>query len=190
MNRNISRILIAGSVLFIPAIAAASGGGEEHGPTVMDWVYKILNFAILVGVLYVFGWKMIRTHLKQRRDLIEKSITEAREAKVLAAKALAEVEERLKLKDKEVADIIAAAQESGAREKARIIAESEQLKAKLLEQAKTNIDFEVKKAKEAIQAEAVEQALKIAEEKIKARMTPQEQERLVKESITLIEGRN
>jgi len=176
------------AVLLMPVFALAEEA--EHGTSIMDWVWKLLNFGILVGVLGYYLAKPIKEHLKQRRDLIEKSIKESQEAKSLAAKALAEVEERLKLKDKEVADIIASAIESGQREKARLIEEGEKLKVKIVEQAKTNIDFEVKKAKQAIQAEAVEASIKLAEEKIKSRMTPQEQERLLKESIKLIEGKN
>jgi F-type H+-transporting ATPase subunit b len=108
----------------------------------------------------------------------------------MAAKALAEVEDRLKLKDREVADIIAAAVEAGEREKARLIEDGEKMQLRIVEQAKANIDLEVKKAKQAIQAEAFETSLRIAEEKIKSRMTPKERERLLKESIEMIEGKN
>ncbi len=176
------------AVLLMPVLALAEEA--EHATSVMDWVWKLLNFSILVGVLGYYLAKPIKEHLKQRRDLIEKSIKESQEAKSLAAKALAEVEERLKLKEKEVADIISSAIESGQREKARLIEEGEKLKVKIVEQAKTNIEFEVKKAKQVIQAEAVEASIQLAEEKIKSRMTPQEQERLLKESIKLIEGKN
>jgi len=119
-----------------------------------------------------------------------KSIQESREAKEMAARALAEVEERLKLKDKEVADIIAAAVEAGEREKARLIEDGEKMQLRIVEQAKANIDLEVKKAKQAIQTEAFETSLRIAEEKIKSRMTSKERERLLKESIKMIEGKN
>jgi len=181
---------VIGACQLAPVIAAAAEEEHEIHMSLMDWVWKLLNFGILVGVLGYFLAKPIKEHLKQRRELIEKSIKESQEAKSLAAKALAEVEERLKLKDKEVAEIIASAVESGEREKARLIEEGEKLKVKIVEQAKTNIDFEVKKAKQVIQAEAVEASIKLAEEKIKARMTPQEQERLLNESIKLIEGKN
>lgn len=192
-RRTLSSILIiaAFALLFlaVPAMSFAAEEGE-HAVSLMSWVWKIVNFAILVGVLSYFLAKPIKEHLRLRRELIEKSIKEGQEAKELAAKALAEVEERLKLKDKEVAEIIASAVEAGEREKVRLVEEGEKLKVKILEQAKTNIDFEVKKAKEAIQAEAVDASIKLAEEKIRAKMTPQEQERLLSESIKLIEGKN
>jgi F-type H+-transporting ATPase subunit b len=180
-------LLIA--ALFVPSFAFASGGTEVPMGLV-DWAWKIVNFAILVGLLYVFGWKVIKTHLQQRRELIEKSIKESQEAKQMAAQALAEVEDRLKLKDKEVSDIIAAAVEAGEFEKKRLIEEGERLKLRIVEQAKSNIEFEVKKAKEAIQAEAFETSLRLAEGKIRAKMTQKEQERLLKESIKMIEGKN
>jgi F-type H+-transporting ATPase subunit b len=192
-NRILSAILTITVFAFLfLAVPALSIGAEEgeHGVSMMSWVWKIVNFAILVGVLSYFLAKPIKEHLRLRRELIEKSIKEGQEAKAMAAKALAEVEERLKLKDKEVADIISSAAEAGEREKTRLIEEGEKLKVKILEQAKINIDFEVKKAKEAIQAEAVDASIKMAEEKIKAKMTPQEQERLLRESIKLIEGKN
>jgi F-type H+-transporting ATPase subunit b len=184
----IQNLLLLASVL-VPSFAFASGG-QEIEMSLMDWVWKIVNFAVLVGLLYFFCWKAIRNYLQQRRELIEKSIKESQEAKDMAARALIEVEERLKLKDGEVSDIIAAAVESGESEKKRLIEEGERMKARIIEQAKANIDFEVKKAKEAIQAEAFETSLRLAEEKIKSRMTPSEQERLLQESIKLIEGRN
>ena len=192
-NRTLITILTIAACAFliavVPTLTFAAEEGE-HGASVMSWVWKIVNFAILVFALVYFLAKPIKEHLRLRRELIEKSIKEGQEAKALAAKALAEVQERLKLKDNEVAAIISSAVESGEREKARLIEECEKLKVKIIEQAKTNIDFEVKKAKEAIQAEAVDASIKLAEEKIKARMTPQEQERLLKESISLIEGKN
>lgn len=175
-------------LVFQSSSAFASGG--EQGGSIMDWVWRILNFAILVFVLVKFLNKPLRSYLQQRKELIEKSIKEAQEAKALALKALAEVEERLKVKDKEIEEIISSARVSGEREKERLIEEGEKLKVKILEQAKTNIDFELKMAKEAIKAEAVETAMQLAEEKIKAKMTKEDQERLLKESLKLIEGRN
>lgn len=185
--------IVLSSLLFflssiIPCFAAEAG--EHGGNTLMDWVWRIVNFAILAIVLIVFLRKPLRDYLKQRKELIERSIKEAQEAKELAQKALREVEERLKLKDKEVEEILESARNSGERERDRLIEEGEKLKDKILEQAKINIDFEVKRAKQAIKEEAADAALKLAEEKIKAKITKDDQERLLKESLKLIEGRN
>ena len=60
----------------------------------------------------------IKGFFRKRTELIEQSLKEAREAKELAQKALAEVEGRLKTIDKEVEEIIASAKLSGENEKA------------------------------------------------------------------------
>jgi len=99
------------------------------------------------------------------------------------------VEGRLKAKDAEIQAILAAAKKSGEQERDRIIAESSRLKDKILEQAKTNIDFEVKHAKEVIKAEAVELAMELAEKKLKDKLTKDEQERLLDDSLVKIGGK-
>ncbi len=178
-------------LLFDFSIAFASGGEAGKQPSLfMDYFWKILNFGILFFILYKFGKKPLQDFLKKRTELIEKTLKEAQEAKQLAQKALAEVEERLKVKDKEIEEIVASARQSGEKEKAHLIEEGEKMKAKILEQAKTNIDFEVKKAKEEIKAEAVEVAMELAEKKLKGRLTKEEQIKLLEESLAKIEGKN
>jgi len=106
--RNAYAYLVMLTVFYfvIPAsVASAAATGGEESP--MAWVWRILNFAILVFLLVKFAGKPLKNFLKQRTEMIEKSIKEAQEAKEIAKKALAEVEERLKLKDKEIAEILA-----------------------------------------------------------------------------------
>jgi F-type H+-transporting ATPase subunit b len=167
------------------------GGGEEAGALLKGYIWQIINFLILVGLMVFFLKKMdIKGFFKKRTELIEQSLREAREAKELAQKALAEVEERLKTKDSEIEHIIAAARLSGENEKARLVEEGEKLKARILEQAKTNIDYEVKRAKESIKEEAVEIAMELAEKKLKEKLSKEEQLKLLEESLAKIEGKN
>lgn len=177
------------SLIFLTSVstAYAAGGGDE-GP--MGWVWRVLNFAILVFLLVKFVGKPLKAFLKQRSETIEKSIKEAQEAKEIARKALAEVEDKLRLKDKEIAEIIALSKASGEEEKKRLIEDAERLKTKILEQAKANIDHEIKMAKEVIKAEAVEEAIKLSEEKIKSRLTKEDQDRILQDSIKLLGVRN
>ena len=59
-----------------------------------------------------------------------------------------------------------------------------------MEQAKTNIDFEVKQAKATIKKEAVEIAMELAEKKLREKLTKEEQLKLLEESVAKIEGKN
>jgi len=167
-----------------------AGGGEEHVHTLMDWVWKIVNFGLLVFILVKFVKKPLQDFLQQRKETIEKTLKEAKEAKELAQKALAEVEQKLASKDKEIASIVDGAKEAGEIERTRLIEEAEKMKVRIIEQAKMNIDYELRKAKEAIQNEAAEAALIRAEEMIKENITDKDQERLFQESLKLLEGKN
>ncbi len=183
-------ISLLGALYFmIPAsIASAAGAAAEEGP--MAWVWRILNFAILVFLLVKFVGKPLKGFLKQRTEMIEKSIKEAQEAKEIAKKALVEVEEKLKMKDKEIAEILSLAKVTGEDEKKRLIEDADKLRVKILEQAKANIEHEVKMAKEAIKAEAVEEAIKLSEDKIKSRLTKEDQDKILQDSIKLLGVRN
>jgi F-type H+-transporting ATPase subunit b len=189
-------IQILAFALFNLAIAsfvfASGGGGEgaEHAaPWWKDYIWKIINFLLLFILLFKFAKKPMQNFFQKRTELIEKTLNEAKEAKAASLKALQEVETRLKAKDTEIEAILAASRKSGEQERDSIIVESDRLKAKIMEQAKTNIEYELKQAKEAIKAEAVELAMELAEKKLKEKLTKEEQEKLLEDSLTKIGGK-
>jgi F-type H+-transporting ATPase subunit b len=178
-------------ILFFSAAALAAEGGEAQESLFKEYLWPVINFLVLLALL-IYGFKKadIKGYFKKRTELIEQTLNEARQAKELAQKALAEVEERLKVKDKEIEEIVASAKYSGEREKARLAEEGERMKEKIMEQARTNIEFELKRAKETIKEEAVEIAMELAEKKLKGKMTKEEQMKLLEESVAKIEGKN
>ena len=186
-------VIFASCILCLASVsvAFASGGGEEGASAILkDYLWKIINFGVLFFVLYKFGKKPLQSFLKQRTELIEKTLKEAQQAKELAQKALAAVEERLKARDREIGEIVSSAKESGEKEKARLIEEGSRMKEKILEQARTNIAYEVKRAKETIMEEAAAIAIELAEKKLKEKLTQEEQLKLLEESLAKIEGKN
>jgi len=183
--------LLAAILLLSFSVPAFAVDGGEHPSIFQMYLWPVINFLILVAIIIFVAKKMdIKGYFRKRTELIEQSIREAREAKELALKALSEVEERLKLKDSEIAAIMAGAARSGENEKARLIEEGDKLKERILEQAKTNIDYELKRAKESIKQEAVEIAMELAEKKLKEKMSKDEQLKLLEESLAKIEGKN
>ena len=156
----------------------------------MDWLWPLVNFAVLVAILVYFGRKPVAEYFKKRTELIENSLKEASEARELAQKTLNEVRGRLKSTDSEIEQILAAAKKSGEKEKEAIIAEGVRLKEKIIEQAKASIDFELQKAREKIKADAALLALELAEKQIKEKLGKKEQEVLIDDYIKRLEAKN
>jgi F-type H+-transporting ATPase subunit b len=170
------------------ATAFSAEGAEPHGFAWKELVWPVINFAILVIVLFLAGRKPIKEYFKKRTEMIEKSIQEAEEAKELAKKSLEEVRERLRNTDREINEILEAAKRSGEKEKEALIAEGEELKNKILEQARANIEFELQKAKKAIKSEAALMALELAEKQLKERLGREKQDELIDEYIKKLEA--
>jgi len=176
--------------LVFSALALAAEEGGEHAFTWKDWLWPVVNFAILVVVLVFFGRKPFAEYLRKRTELIEKSLKEATEAKELAKKALNEARAKLENTDREIEAILASARKSGEKEREAIIAEGVKLKEKIIEQAKANIDFELQKAKDTIKSEAAMMALELAEKQIKEKLGQKEHEALIEDYIKRLEAKN
>lgn len=180
-------------VLIVFATAGFAAEGGEHGAhafTWKDWLWPVVNFAILVSILVFFGRKPLGEYFKKRTAMIEQSLKEASEAKELAQRTLLEVQQRLKTTDTEIEQIIEAARKSGEKEKESIIAEGKRIKERILEQAKANIDFELQKAKEKIKSDAALLALEHAEKQIREKLGQKEQEALISDYIKRLEEKN
>jgi len=184
-SQQFKKIIFAFCILYFAFVSVAFGG-VEYTFTWKDWLWPIVNFAILLFIIVKFGRKPIREFLRKRTELIEKTLREAEEAKELAKKALAEVEERLKGLDDEINKILELSRKAGEREKESLIARGESLRNKIIAEAKANIEYELAEAKKAIKTEAALLALELAEKEIKERLTQKEQERLLEESIRRI----
>ncbi len=182
--------LMAGLVVVSSAFAAGGGGHGEVHFTWRDWLWPVVNFSILVFILFFFARKPFSEYFKNRTALIEKSLREASDAKELAQKTLHEVRKRLENTDSEVGQIIEAARKSGEKEKEAIIAEGERLKEKIIDQAKANIDFELQKAKNIIKSDAALMALELAEKQIKEKLGQKEQKALADDYIKRLEAKN
>ena len=179
--------------LCVAAVAfAAEEGGAHHGGGVhIPWgeiIKQAINFLILAGVLVYFLRKPFSSFLKERSELLRKSIDDAAKARAEAAEKLAAVETRTaKLADEIAAlnakmDVEAAAearklQETAAVEISRIRAQSE-----------FTGEQEVKKAREELRREASALSAHAAEELVRKTLSPEDQERLVRENLQKIEG--
>jgi len=181
-------------VLFVtPYIAFGSEGGEGSGAgggILSHLLWPTVNFSILAITLFVFLKKPLTDFLANRSAMIERTLKEAKEAKVLAEKAFAEVNLMLKLKREEKDWQVEKAKNTGVQEKLRLIEEGRLMSLRIKETAEKNIAAQLQKAKDVIRAEAVNAAMDLAEQKIKADMTESKQEKIVQDAIKHIASQN
>lgn len=176
------------AALFGTAVAAEPAGVEHAGLPWADIIKQAINFGILVGVLVYFLRKPISRFLKERREILIKSMEDASRANEEAREKLARVEERLARLDREVEELgmnmEREAQEEFERIKSLTQGEIERIK----EQTAVAGEQVVKKAREELRKEAAELSIKSAEEIITKTITDEDQKRFVKESLEDIKG--
>ncbi|MFA4915406.1 MAG: F0F1 ATP synthase subunit B [Syntrophales bacterium] len=159
--------------------ASASEEGHGGGPSSLTFVFQVINFLLLLFVLYKFALPKAKTFFAERSQKIILSLNEAEEAKTLAEKKLKEYEETLSALDKEVEEIRNLAQREGQAEKEKIIAEAEKEKEALEKQAKAMAEQEIRKAKQELRKEVARLSSDKAEEIIKDSINKSDQESLI-----------
>lgn len=191
LDRKVIVTLLAFILPLIPAIVFASTGGGEHGGAEAhesmfnrEFLWKVVNFAILVVALVVVWKKILKGLLEKRGADIKKAIEDARVAKEAADRKAAEYNSKLAMLEGRINEIHKELEAEGEAEKKRIIAEAEAASVKLKEQARSAAEAELKKAKIEIREEVARLAVTMAEEILKKELSPADQEKLVKGYLT------
>lgn len=185
MKRNSIMIFIIAAFLFFFVGVALGASGGEKGPKV--WVatdtYRVMNFTVLVGVLFFLLRKPVAQFFSSRIKGIEDQLSELETKKKDAEQTLGEYTQKLAQLDKEGKKIVDDYIRQGNEAKERILKEAESAADKLKEQALRNIDYEINQAKLMLQAEVLEKAIVKAEEIIKNELTTEDHDRLVDEYL-------
>jgi F-type H+-transporting ATPase subunit b len=168
-----------------PAIAAgqhepAAGGTEApHEQTTLQSVAKVVNFAILAGVLVYFLKTPIRTYLASRATQIRQDLVTAAETRAAATAHLAEIERKLQALPAELEALKAQGAEDVKAEQARIAQAAAVERERLIAQTRREIETRLRLARRQLTEHAAQLAVKIAEDRIKRTITPEDQLRLV-----------
>jgi F-type H+-transporting ATPase subunit b len=187
--KKLNMSLIVGFLMFAAPLQALASEGEKGG-VLSHLLWPTINFAILAITLFIFLKKPLKEFLAKRTETIERTLTEAKQARLLAEKALTEVTLSLKIKREERDWQLDKAKKTGEIERQRLAQEGQEISLRIKETAEKNISAQLQKAKEAIRAEAVFAAMEIAEQNIKAAMTTSQQEKIVQDAIKHIASQN
>ena len=118
-------IFFAFVMLFSSAIAFAASGGDA-AEQVSKWVkedwYKVLNFTVLVIVLFLVAKKSVKEFFTSRIKGIEKELADLEQEKQDAEEKIVVLEARLKDLDEESKKIVETYVQQGEDAKKRILA--------------------------------------------------------------------
>ena len=167
-------------VLLCVGISWAAEGGGHGGPSKWpDFWYRVLNFALMVGILYFVARKPIREFFAKRSQTIANTLAELEAKKKEAEKTYQEYNQKLAELDKETARILEEYIQQGESEKAKIIANAEKGAAEIREQAALAIQQEIKSATLSLKREVAELSIVAAEQALKEKIGKEDQQKLV-----------
>jgi F-type H+-transporting ATPase subunit b len=137
-------------------LAWASEGGGHHELNWWDFFLRLMNFAIMLGLLIYLAKKPLANFFVSRREGIQNTLTE-----------LEHVQE-------------------GEAEKNKIIETAHKQAEYLKQQAQMTIQQEIKKARESLQEEIADLTVAAAEDILRKNIKAKDQDRLVQEFIAKV----
>ena len=183
--RTVSRFVLIFTVLLVfnagAVFASAEGANDQaasKGWNKNDW-FRVMNFSVLAIALFFVLKKPLSQALNARIKGIKDELETLETKKKEAEAQLAAYNEKLSRLEGEAERLIEEYIKQGEEAKVRIIKEAESTAVKLEEQAKRHIEHEFKQAKQQLQEEILQVALVKAEEIIKAKISSEDQDRLV-----------
>ena len=168
-------------IWFCGSALAAGDYPADSGVLLKDFLYRLLNFSIVVAILVYFLKKPIRAGLTGRRDDIEKALEEAKKAKEEAEAKFAEYDKKLAQATDEIAAITVAIRKEAELEKQKIVDNAKEQAEKIEQDAEKAATLEVAKARQTLQQEASQLAVSIAEDLLKKNFTKDDDSRLIDE---------
>ncbi|NES99814.1 MAG: F0F1 ATP synthase subunit B [Sphaerospermopsis sp. SIO1G2] len=184
-----------GTFVLLMAEAAAVGGelaeGAEHsgiGLNTNILETNLINLAIIITVLFIFGRKVLGGNLKARRENIEAAIKSAEQRAAEAASKLQEAQQNLTQAQTEAISIKAKAEESAKAASEAILAQADADVERMKASGAADLNAELDKVIAQLKQKVVAQALEKAETQLKAGIAEDAQKAIIDRSIAQLGG--
>lgn len=181
-RKRVALLVLAVSVL--SASAAFASGHADSGAVMKDFIWRVINFAVLIAIV-VWGLKKanLKGSLADRQANIEKNLNEARAARDAAEAKLREYTDKIDKANLEIEQLRAGMMQDAELEKQRIIKEANEAALKIANQARQSAEQEVIKARVVLQAEAARLAVELASGKLSAAVQKADHDRFVQDYL-------
>jgi F-type H+-transporting ATPase subunit b len=167
---------------------AAGEGSSGFGVNTNIFQTNLINLAIIITVLVVFGRKALGSTLKERREGIEAAITSAEQRLKEAQGALADQQQKLAQAQAEAEKIKQAAEQNAVKAREAILAQATADIERMKETAAADLDTEREKAIAQLRQRVVALALQKVESELQTGIADDAQHTLVDRSIALLGG--
>jgi F-type H+-transporting ATPase subunit b len=203
-------LMLAAALVTVPRVLAAApqepptaGAGPQAGAThetsgeptaahegseIVGMIARLVNFGILAGVLIYFLKSPLLGYLARRRDQIRSDLVTAAETKRAAAAQIDEIDRRMNALPAELEALRTQGAQEIAAEEARIRVAAAAERERLLEQARREIEWQVKVAERDLVSHAADLAVGVATERIKNNITDEDRQRLVDRYVQQLKG--
>jgi F-type H+-transporting ATPase subunit b len=152
---------------------------HEEEPASPPFVFMLINFAILLGILAKWGWPLAQKTARERHDLIKTALDEAARLRQQAADKLADYESRLKAADLEIKQLVEGMRADARKEADRIRAAAEAQAAQMARDAEQRIAAEIELARAQLTREVTAAAAAATEKLLRDKLTAGDQQKLV-----------
>lgn len=163
------------------AVEEGHGGHAEGGSPQLTLVFSTINFLLFIFALRKFALPAVRESLRKRRAAIEQALNEGKKAKEEAAALRREYEQKIAGLAAEQEQLRQQTLADAEREKERILEEARKMAERARAEAQQVAQREVAEARRILRQEVAEQAIRLAAELVRTRLTPNDQNQLVQD---------
>jgi F-type H+-transporting ATPase subunit b len=176
------------AALAVPALPALAWAAEEgHGNPWMDLVWKGINLAVLAGLIAYFARKPVSTALRGMAKETFDKWSAAHQAAEAARSEMAEQRRQIEGLAGELSRMVADARADADRESARLVQEAHREADRILALARQQVDQEVAKARTELHRQIADDTLRLAEQMIREKATPDQRRKLMEGYIREME---
>lgn len=180
MMRSLWRVA---SLLLVAGAAQASGGAEDEGSQLSEFIWQALNLALLLGVLVYFGRKPIQNFFFERRMGIQEGLDSSARLLDEAETRLTEWQTRLAELDGEIEEIRSTTHRLAEAERERILADARASAERVRRDSAAAVEQEVRRARTVLRGEASDLAVELAERLLRETVNDADRDRLVDEFV-------
>jgi F-type H+-transporting ATPase subunit b len=153
------------------------------------YIWTIVVFLILLGLLTKFAWRPLLDALDQRQASIRQSLDDAAKARQELERLQGESQRILGEARRESESIVARTRDDANRLRDELRQKAQQEAANIVKNAQKQIELETTRALQQIRHEAVELSIAIASKLLQRNVSKEDNERLIEETFRQLEAK-